>query len=195
MKASMPPHKPLFAAKSRIKTPTKEGYAIYKEYKEKVRKLADEKKLPPYMQSKFKAKLEAQTDQQQLMYATNGTNFSVNLDDNQEMDEGMKDSFGREIGKGSMTSVLDATLKRRLGKQQSPTRQKASQVSEFLRLESKGITSIASVASKPPSDRDDTEKQFFVMFLKLRIPFFADFDKKALKVIMERMLCQDYRRG
>lgn len=53
------PRKPLFAAKSRIKTPTKEGYAIYKEYKEKVRKAADEKKLPLYMQSKFKAKLEA----------------------------------------------------------------------------------------------------------------------------------------
>jgi hypothetical protein len=53
------PQKPLFAAKSRIKTPTKEGYAIYKEYKEKVRKVADEKKLPLYMQSKFKAKLEA----------------------------------------------------------------------------------------------------------------------------------------
>lgn len=53
------PRKPLFAAKSRIKTPTKEGYAIYKEYKEKVRKVADEKKLPLYMQSKFKMKLEA----------------------------------------------------------------------------------------------------------------------------------------
>tara|TARA_B110000285_G_C14882063_1_gene494386 strand:- start:190 stop:717 length:528 start_codon:yes stop_codon:yes gene_type:complete len=53
------PQKPLFAAKPRIKTPTKEGYAIYKEYKEKVRKIADEKKLPLYMQSKFKAKLEA----------------------------------------------------------------------------------------------------------------------------------------
>ena len=51
------------------------------------------------------------------------------------------------------------------------------------------------MASKPPSDRDDAEKQFFVMFLKLRVPFFADFDKKALKVVMERMLCQDYKRG
>jgi len=56
------------------------------------------------------------------MYATNGTNFSIDLDDSQEMDEGMTGTFGRDIGKGSMTTVPDATLKRRLSKQQSPKR-------------------------------------------------------------------------
>jgi hypothetical protein len=61
-------------------------------------------------------------------------------------------------------------------------------------MESKGITSMANIASKPPGDRDDVEKQFFVMFLKLRIPFFADFDKKTLRPVMERMLCNFYRK-
>lgn len=53
------------------------------------------------------------------MYATNGTNFSIDLEDSQDED-GMKDTFGRDVGKGSMTTVLDATLKKRLSKQQSP---------------------------------------------------------------------------
>jgi len=30
------------------------------------------------------------------------------------------------------------------------------------------------------------------MFLKLKIPFFADFDKKTLKLVMERMVAQFY---
>jgi len=55
------------------------------------------------------------------MYATNGTNFSIDLEDSQD-EEGMKDTFGRDIGKGSMATVLDTTLKRRLSKQQSPKR-------------------------------------------------------------------------
>ena len=32
------------------------------------------------------------------------------------------------------------------------------------------------------------------MFLKLKVPFFADFDKKTLKLVMERMLCS-YLKG
>jgi len=48
---------------------------------------------------------------------------------------------------------------------------------------------MANIAMKPPSDRDAAEKQFFVMYLKLRVPFFSDFDKKTLRMVMERMLC------
>ena len=66
------------------------------------------------------------------------------------------------------------------------------QVTDFKRMEARGITSIANIASKPPSDRGDTDKQFFVMFLKLKVPFFADFDKKTLKLVMERMVAQYY---
>ena len=33
------------------------------------------------------------------------------------------------------------------------------------------------------------------MFLKLKVPFFADFDKKTLKLVMERMLCSYLKRG
>lgn len=32
------------------------------------------------------------------------------------------------------------------------------------------------------------------MFLKLRVPFFADFDKKTLRPVMERMLCNFYKK-
>jgi CRP-like cAMP-binding protein len=62
-------------------------------------------------------------------------------------------------------------------------------------MEEKGITSIANVVAKPPSDRDSLEKQFFVMYLKLRVPFFIDFDKKTLKFIMERISCQFFKKG
>ena len=48
---------------------------------------------------------------------------------------------------------------------------------------------------KLPNDRDDSEKQFFVMFLKLRVPFFADFDKKTLKLIMDRFITSNYKRS
>ena len=70
----------------------------------------------------------------------------------------------------------------------------SKQVSEYYRMESKGITSMANIASKPPGDRDEVEKQFFIMFLKLRVPFFADFDKKTLRPVMERMLCNFYKK-
>lgn len=40
--------------KGRIKTPTKEGYEIFKNFKAKMREEIEEKKLPIYMQSKFK---------------------------------------------------------------------------------------------------------------------------------------------
>lgn len=33
------------------------------------------------------------------------------------------------------------------------------------------------------------------MFLKLRVKFFEDFDKKTLRLVMERMLCQIFRRN
>lgn len=33
------------------------------------------------------------------------------------------------------------------------------------------------------------------MFLKLRVRFFEDFDKKTLRLVMERMLCQVFRRN
>ena len=33
------------------------------------------------------------------------------------------------------------------------------------------------------------------MFLKLRVPFFADFDKKTLRPVMERMLCNFYKKN
>ena len=70
-----------------------------------------------------------------------------------------------------------------------------SQTEDFYRMEQKGIVSIANIISKPPSDRDNIEKQFFVMFLKLRVPFFRDFDKKTLRFIMERTSSQFFRKG
>lgn len=63
--------------RSRIRTPTREGYNIYKAYKEKVQQLAEETKLPVYMQSKFKPKVADDEDPEDLMFATNGTNFSI----------------------------------------------------------------------------------------------------------------------
>lgn len=65
----------------------------------------------------------------------------------------------------------------------------SKQVQDFLRLEREGISTIAAVAYKPFIDRDEGEKQFFIMWLKMRMPFFADFDKKTLRVIMERFKC------
>ena len=32
------------------------------------------------------------------------------------------------------------------------------------------------------------------MFLKLRIPFFKDFDKKTLRMLMDRIYCSHYKR-
>ena len=64
----------LQSSRTRIKTPTKEGYNIYKAYKEKVRKEAEERRLPAYMQSKFRAK--GDDGETALMYATDGSNFS-----------------------------------------------------------------------------------------------------------------------
>ena len=42
--------------RSRVKTPSREGYEIYKAYKIKMQKMAEEEKLPAYMQSKYKDK-------------------------------------------------------------------------------------------------------------------------------------------
>ena len=33
------------------------------------------------------------------------------------------------------------------------------------------------------------------MFLKIRVPFFSNFDKKTLRTMMERMGCTYYKRG
>ena len=65
-------------------------------------------------------------------------------------------------------------------------------MAEFKRSETKGTNSIVNVAAKAPSDRTKADKKFFVMFLKLKIPFFADFDKKTLKLVIERMVAQYY---
>ena len=43
-------------SRSRVKTPSREGYEIYKAYKIKLQKMAEEEKLPAYMQSKYKDK-------------------------------------------------------------------------------------------------------------------------------------------
>ena len=56
-----------------IKTPTREGYEIYRAYKIKMQKRAEEEKMPQYMLSKFKDKDGGNVD---LKYATNGSNFS-----------------------------------------------------------------------------------------------------------------------
>ena len=67
---------------------------------------------------------------------------------------------------------------------------KDPQVADYLRLERKGVCSISAIASKAPSQRDSVEKQYFTMFLKMRVPFFLNFDKKTIKLIMERINCQ-----
>ena len=112
------------------------------------------------MQSKYKDKEGNQM--KDLMYATDGSNFS-------QVNEKVTPT---KKPKGPM-----------------------SQTEDFLRMESKGIVSIANIISKPPSDRDNIEKQFFVMFLKLKVPFFKDFDKKTLKFIMERTSSQFFKKG
>ena len=142
--------------------------------------------------------------QEELMYATNGTNFSIEFEEPKDkftrkgiLESGTKKatfvSNTAESSTSSMNSVAFAMASRTKVKTQ--THDKSAQVQEFLRLESKGITSIASVASKPPAERDESEKQYFIMWLKLRMPFFADFDKRTLRVVVERFLCQDYKRN
>lgn len=68
-------------------------------------------------------------------------------------------------------------------------------MAEFLRTERVGILNMEKIAMKPPVDRDENEKQFFVMHLKLRVPFFSDFDKKTLKLATDRMLCNYLQRN
>jgi len=114
------------------------------------------------------------------MYASHGTNFSINPEVPAE---------------GQSLDIED--IQRRLT-QANPKASKSSatnqQVAEYLRNEAVGILNISSIAMKPPVDRDDSEKQFFVMFLKLRVAFFKDFDKKTLRLLMERMLCRSFLR-
>ena len=71
------PSRTFQSSRTRIKTPTKEGYEVYKAYKEKVRKEAEERRLPAYMRSKFRTKNADGDAEQELMYASNGTNFSI----------------------------------------------------------------------------------------------------------------------
>ena len=116
------------------------------------------------------------------MYATNGTSFSINP----EVDP----AINLDEGRGSSQKKSFGAIKPK----NTPKKETSKQVAEFYRMESKGITSMSNISSKPPGDRDETEKQFFVMFLKLRVPFFADFDKKTLRPVMERMLCSFYKK-
>ena len=68
-------------------------------------------------------------------------------------------------------------------------RQKDAKVADYLRLERKNVCSISAIASKAPSQRDAVERQYFIMFLKMRVPFFQTFDKKTIRLIMERINC------
>lgn len=53
---------------------------------------------------------------------------------------------------------------------------------------------MASIAAKPPNERDESEKKFFVLFLKLRVPFFSSFNRRTLRIIIERISVQFLRR-
>ena len=161
-------------ANGRIKTPTKEGYKIYNDYKLKVRKQGEKLLLPDYMQSPFKPVAKDGGEVEQLEYATDGSNFSIDPSTN------ISELRSRSRTSTSLTKLTKSTVKTTRGNQQ---------IAEFNRYQNQGITSIANVASTPPTERDDAERQFFVMFLKLKVPFFADFDKKTLKLVMDRMLC------
>ena len=68
-------------------------------------------------------------------------------------------------------------------------KQKDPKVADFLRLERQNVCSISAIASKAPSQRDAIERQYFIMFLKMRVPFFMSFDKKTIRLIMERINC------
>ena len=63
----------------RLKTPTKAEYEIYNGYKQKVRDQSELVKLPVYMRNKFVEERKARNQYQvDLMYETNGSNFSIN---------------------------------------------------------------------------------------------------------------------
>ena len=74
-------------------------------------------------------------------------------------------------------------------------KKKDPQVADFLRLERKGVCSISAISSKGPSERDHVERQFFVMFLKMRVSFFKDFDKKTIRGLMDRINTVSYNRN
>lgn len=76
-----------------------------------------------------------------MKYVTAGSNFSIDpaVPWNQVLG-GLKDGLGANKKKGA------------------PKERENKQISEFKRQESKGITSIANIATKAPNDRDDTEK-------------------------------------
>ena len=54
---------------------------------------------------------------------------------------------------------------------------------------------INKIALKLPTSRDEAEKQFLIMFLKLKVPFFKEFDKKTLRMVMDRCVTTNYKRS
>ena len=57
------------------------------------------------------------------------------------------------------------------------------------------MLNISEIAMKPVSERTQIERQFYIMFLKLRITYFKHFSKKTLRLLVERMVSKMYRRG
>ena len=53
-----------------------------------------------------------------------------------------------------------------------------------MRNESKGIMNISKIVQIVHKDRKEQEKQFFIMFLKLRVDFFKSFEKKTLEFMI-----------
>lgn len=152
---------------------------MFRTFKAKFRDVSDKTRIPSYMLTHF----QTHKEEEQPMYDTNGSNFSI--DPLQEMkDEEIA------IKKGKLSTVnLHANSPE---KNRSKTNQ---QVKDFLKNESLGVLNISEIAMKPLSERTEIERQFYIMFLKLRISYFKNFSKKTLKLLVERMVSKMYRRG
>jgi hypothetical protein len=107
-----------------------------------------------------------------LKYPTNGTNFSYNPTVPRELQVKSIPDIKHELKRANPECDIGS--------------QTNHQIAEFLRNEKIGILNISKIAMKTTNHRDPTEKQFFVMFLKLRVPFFKEFDKRTLRFVMDR---------
>lgn len=77
IKRFLPLKSTMFSTNARVKTPSKEGYELFKAYKEKMKETHQEMKKPAYMKSLFRHGQNHDSGKDdELMYETNGTNFS-----------------------------------------------------------------------------------------------------------------------
>ena len=163
--------RPVFDTRSKVMTPTKDGYQVYKEYNSRKREEAQARKLPTYMQSKFR---QPNDGWDQLEFDSSGSKFSDGYEQKIEQNNSKEkvdfakklDKLNRDltrVGKSSK-SKRESNHKRfgstmRNGSSSiKVSKEKLSDASEFFRVEKAGITSIASVASKPQGDRDNLER-------------------------------------